>query len=352
MTTRVLITGAAGFVGHHLVHYVLKNTDWHMVCLDKLDFSGNLNRIAEILASCSTQEKSRVKIIYHDLRAELNTMIMSKIGPVDFILHLAAGSHVDRSIADPMSFVMDNVVGTVNLLQYARKVPALKRMVYFSTDEIFGPAHDGVSYQEYDRYNATNPYSATKAAGEEMCVAFENTYHLPITIVHSMNVFGERQHPEKFIPLCIKKILSDQEILIHCDPSLTTPGSRHYVHAQDVAEALLFVATLDVRDLGNPPDQKCAKFNLVGSEEIDNLSLAQLIATSANRQLRYQLVDFHSSRPGHDLRYSLDGSLMERLGWKPRRTLTNTIKDLVDWYKCNQRWLLLSDQDNGQHLEI
>jgi dTDP-D-glucose 4,6-dehydratase len=141
-----------------------------------------------------------------DDQAELNEMIVKDIGPVDIVLHLAAGSHVDRSIEYPLEFVQDNTVGTVNMLEYARKhLPNLERFVYFSTDEIFGVAPPGVSYKEYDRYNSTNPYSASKAAAEEFCVAYENTYKMPIVVTHTMNVFGERQHPEKFIPMCIQR---------------------------------------------------------------------------------------------------------------------------------------------------
>jgi len=193
---RVLVTGGAGFIAHHVIQTILNQTDWNIVCLDRLDFSGNLNRLADMMADFSPDTKKRVEIVYHDLRAELNPMIMEMVGDVQYILHLAAGSHVDRSIEYPMEFVQDNVIGTVHLLQFARTLKNLERFVYFSTDEVFGPAPVGVNYKERDRYNSTNPYSASKAAAEELCVAFENTYKLPIYITHTMNVFGERQHPE------------------------------------------------------------------------------------------------------------------------------------------------------------
>ena len=126
--------------------------------------------------------------MWHDLKAELNPLLIKSLGRVDTILHLAAGSHVDRSIDDPMSFVMDNVVGTCNLLNYARNVDTLEKFVYFSTDEVFGPAPDGVDYKEWDRYNSGNPYSATKAGAEELCLSFNNTYKMPMMITHCMNV--------------------------------------------------------------------------------------------------------------------------------------------------------------------
>lgn len=341
MTTRVLITGSAGFVGHHLVAYILDNTDWEIICLDRLDISGNLNRLAEILNQRS-QQQSRVSIIYHDLKSEINSVTESFIGPVDIILHLAAASHVDRSILNPIEFVMDNVVGTVNLLNFARKQQRLQRFVYFSTDEIFGPAPNGIAFKENDRYNSTNPYSASKAGGEEMCVAFQNTYGIPMLILHTMNVFGERQHPEKFIPMSIRKILLNEEVLIHANSDLSRPGSRFYIHAEDVSSAVVYLLNcVDIDKIKGLSDDmlKCPKVNIVGVKEIDNLSLAKSIADILDRPLRYKLVDYHSSRPGHDLRYALNGSLIMSLGWQPVRIIDDQLKSLVDWTTKNFSWL-------------
>ena len=286
------------------------------------------------------EDRKRVKIVFHDLRAEINPMVRREIGDVNYILHLAAGSHVDRSIDYPMEFVMDNVVGTCNALNYAREVPNLERFIYFSTDEVFGAAPEGVDYDERARYNSTNPYSASKAGGEELAVAFENTYGLPVYITHTMNVFGERQHPEKYIPMCIRKVADNDIVTVHSDETRTKAGSRHYIHAADVAEAMLFLLNLDdtklKRDYG---DAKCPKFNLVGKEEIDNLSLAKMIAEAQDKELNYNMVDFHSSRPGHDLRYSLSGDYMRELGWEPKISLTQRISEVVKWTLENERWL-------------
>jgi dTDP-glucose 4,6-dehydratase len=337
---KVLITGGAGFIAHHVIEHIIKTTDWEIVSLDRLDFSGNLNRLADIMNNYSVEQRKRIKIVWHDLKAELNPMVAKEIGNVDIVLHLAAGSHVDRSIEYPMEFVMDNVVGTVNLLQYARTLPNLERFVYFSTDEVFGPAPEGVSYSERDRYNATNPYSASKAAAEEMCISFENTYKMPIVITHTMNVFGQRQHPEKFIPLCIQRVRDGETIFIHSNPQKTVIGSRHYVHATDVAEGLMFVLGLDTttleKDYGGA---KCPKFNIVGPEEIDNLSLAKLIAEIQGKPLNYELVDFHSQRPGHDLRYAMSGEYLKSLGWEPRIKLSDRLKEVVEWSLNNTLWL-------------
>ncbi len=340
----VLITGGAGFIAHHLIYYLLKNTNWNLISLDRLDYSGNLNRLDNILTNLEKVHKRRIKIVYHDLKSEINPWIKKEIGDVDIILHLAAGSHVDRSIDYPMEFVLDNVVGTTNILDYARSInerKGLERFVYFSTDEIFGPAPLGVDYKENDRYNSTNPYSASKAGGEELAVAYENTYNLPVYITHTMNVFGERQHPEKFIPMCIRKIRDGESVTIHSDKTRTIPGTRHYIHAEDVSEAIYFLLTNKIKHEVDYGGAKCPKFNIVGAEELNNLELAQIIADSQGKKLEYEMVDFHSSRPGHDLRYSLSGEKMKRLGWTPSIKLTERIKQVVEWSLNNENWIEL-----------
>jgi len=341
MAKKVLITGGAGFIAHHLIGEILKITDWEVITIDRLDYSGNLNRLHDLIVSFNPEVRKRVKVVYHDLRAELNSLVRSQIGSVDYILHLAAGSHVDRSIENPMEFVLDNVVGTCNILEFARlQKENLKRFIYFSTDEIFGPAPDGIKYKENDRYNSTNPYSATKAGGEELVVAYENTYGLPIYITHTMNVFGERQHPEKYIPMCIKKIRDEETVTIHCDSTRTVPGSRHYLHAEDVSSAVLFLLNYSGKLETTYGDIKCPKFNIVGAEELNNLELAQIIAEAQGKELKYELVDFHSSRPGHDLRYALDGDKMKQLGWKPAKSVQERIAEVVKWTLKNDHWLI------------
>jgi dTDP-glucose 4,6-dehydratase len=335
---KILITGGAGFIAQHLIYNILTTADWDIIVLDRLDFSGNLNRLHDLLKDFPLSTQSRVKIVFHDLKAELNHLVRSDIGPVDYIAHLAAGSHVDRSIQRPMEFVLDNVVGTCNILDYARSLDSLERFMYFSTDEVFGTALVGTAYKENDRYNATNPYSASKAGGEELAVAYENTYNLPVYITHTTNVFGERQHPEKFIPLCIKKIRDGETILIHTDHN-NIPGSRHYIHGADVADGVMFLFN---NTFNFSPDQtgaKCPKFNLAGNEEIDNLQLAQYIAEVMNKPLNYKLVSFNSSRPGHDFRYAMDGSKMKSLGWEPKADVKQRIKEVVEWTLKNDRWL-------------
>ena len=339
MSRNVLLTGGAGFIGHHIVDHIIHNTDWKITTLDRLDYSGNLNRLHEILEKYTPDQRKRVNIVFHDLKADINSHTANKIGKVDTILHVAAGSHVDRSISNPMDFVQDNIVGTVNLLEYARRQDNLDSFLYFSTDEVFGPAPPGVRYTERDRYNSSNPYAATKAAGEEMCVAYENTYKMPITITHTMNVFGERQTPEKYIPMCIRKVKQGQTVTIHADKTKTQAGSRFYIHAKDVADAVHFIITNKPKPESDFGGAHIPKFNIVGAEEIDNLTLAKMIAASQNKELNYEMVDFHSARPGHDLRYALSGDLMKSFGWVPKISLSARIKEVNDWYINNHEWL-------------
>ena len=341
MSKTILITGGPGFIAHHTVDYLLEHTDYNIVTLDRLDYSGNLNRLNEVVESHPKSERRRVRTVFHDLKAELNPQIVSTIGKVDIIAHLAAGSHVDRSIDFPMEFVQDNVVGTVNLLNYARQVDNLERFIYFSTDEVFGPAPEGIKYKENDRYNSTNPYSASKAGAEELVVAYENTYKLPAIITHTMNVFGERQHPEKYIPMCIKRARDGEKVTVHSNSELTKAGSRHYIHALDVADALKFLIDYDIDSM--EPDYggaKCHKFNIVGGEELDNLELAKMIAAAQGKELNYEMVDFHSSRPGHDLRYALDGDKMEKMGWTPK-PVKQRLEEVVQWTLENERWMTI-----------
>ena len=256
--------------------------------------------------------------------------MVRELGEIDMIIHMAAETHVDRSISSPVDCIRNNVMSTTYLLEYARSLKNLKVFQYFSTDEIFGPAPHGTNYKEWDPHRPTNPYSASKAASEDICLAYQNTYKLPILITNLMNVFGERQYVEKFIPLLIKKILNDEIVDIHSEPDGITPGSRFYIHARNVASAVLFILK------NGEPGQK---YNITGEKEVDNLEMALKVANIIGKPLKYTLVDFHENRPGHDTRYALDGSKLFSMGWELPLTFEQSLEKTVKWTLAHPEWL-------------
>lgn len=329
--TRVLITGMAGFVGAHFCEAFLKETDWDIVGLDKLNYASNgFDRLRDIQAF----DDKRVLCLSADFSKPLSEGVRQEIGDVKYIFHLGAESHVDNSIKDPEPFVMSNVLGTMHMLEFARDVSGLECFFYFGTDEVFGPAPEGYDYKEDDRHNPSNPYSAAKSGGEMLVKAYRNSYGLPAVITRSMNIFGERQHPEKYIPLCINKILAGETVTIHSNKGRTKAGTRFYIHGRNVADGYLHLINKIPTGVVIGED-----FHITGQKEVSNLELAQEIAEILGKELKYEMVDFHSSRPGHDLRYALDGGRMESIGWVPPKTFKESLRKTVEWSINNPKWL-------------
>ena len=336
---KILVTGGAGFLGVHFLEHIFKETDWNIVSLDRLDTSGNLNRMSEMLEG-HDDWKARLSVVFHDLKAEISDQVAARIGgDFDYIVHIAAGSHVDRSIEDPTLFFQDNCMGTVSLLNYVRnkKYNALTptgRFLYFGTDEVYGPAAAGQNFKEWDRMNPNNPYAAAKAAAEMATLAYANTYSIPSIITNTMNIYGERQLPEKFIPLAIKRSLSGERIDIHADADLTHPGQRHYIHARNVSAAVVWILQ-NGKSLNRAATE--GRYNIVGEKEMDNLELAKLIHGYVKKynpdipDLNAQLVSFHAQRPGHDLRYALDGQLLSSEGFVFPMTFEDSIERTIKW---------------------
>ena len=327
MIKRVLLTGGAGFVGHHFCEHFLKNTDYELVVLDKLTYASNWDRLRDIKAF----DEKRVKCLAADFSQEILGGLEDEIGKIDLILHMGAETHVDHSISNPLSFVETNVIGTHWILEFAKKIGA--HFMYFSTDEVFGPAPPGVAYKETDAHHPGNPYAATKSAGEMLVMAYSNTYKIPFTITRCMNIFGERQHPEKFIPLVLKKVIKGDRVIIHSNPSRDKAGSRFYIHARNVAAAYQHLINRVAAGETNEV------YHIVGEREVDNLTLAEMIAKIVGKPLFYDFVDFHSSRPGHDLRYALDGKKLELAGWKPSLSMEASLEKTINWFMNNPKWL-------------
>lgn len=324
----ILITGGCGFIGSHIIEHIHRKTNWRITVIDKLTYA---SCGFERLRDAQLLQSERVKVLTYDLSHPLSDGLIKEIGYVNYIVHMAAETHVDNSVKDPVLFVQNNVMNTVYMLEYARNhLPELEKFFYFSTDEVFGSAPTGVKYKEWDRHKPSNPYSASKSAAEQICVAYENTYRLPIVITNLMNVFGERQHVEKFIPKCVKYILEGSTIPIHCDSSKTKPGSRHYIHGRNVASAILFL--VEKGEVGE-------KYNIAGEKEVDNLEMAQFIADVLEKDLKYEMVSFHEDRPQHDYAYSLCNEKLTALGWTPPLTFYESLRNTILWTVRNPKWL-------------
>jgi dTDP-glucose 4,6-dehydratase len=329
------ISGGFGFVGAHFVEHFLKNTDWDIVVLDKLSYATNgYDRLRDI----NIFDEKRVKIFPVDLNLPLSDGVKKEIGEVDYIINLASESHVDNSIDHPVEFIQNNVNLVLNMLEWAKELKCLKKFVQFSTDEVYGTAPDGVNYKEGDRHNSGNPYSASKSAQESIVRAYANTYKLPVIITNTMNVIGERQHPEKFVPLVIRKVLNGETISIHSNKDKTRAGQRFYIHARNVANAVHFIIE-ETDELLDNVDASKGVFNVVGEKELDNLTLARMIAGKVGKELKYEMVDFHSSRPGHDLRYALDGKKLKDLGFEYQLSIEESLGKTIEWTLENKRWI-------------
>lgn len=366
---RILITGGCGFLGHHLVEHFLKTTEADLVILDKFTYaSAGLDRLRDIKVwsdpglgrvQVSADKHPRVRIIGCDLSRPIPEGVTREVGQIDYVIHAAAETHVDNSIVDPMPFIRSNVEGTHHLLWWLQQMsPSVKRVFMVSTDEVYGPAAwDSPGNVETDMYRPANPYAAAKGGGEMLAFAYANTYRhpdgtpkAPVTIVNTMNLYGERQGAEKFIPLVIRRVLAGEAVMIHADASRTRPGTRFYIHCRNYASALSFLIEQDYRIRANAlgdgraPGEMATrmmplKIHVSGEREISNLDLAQMIAGYVGKPLMYELVDFHSSRPGHDLRYALDDSKIRGMGWKQPIDIDESLRRTVQWFLDNPKWL-------------
>lgn len=333
MSRRVLLTGAAGFLGSHALRHLLTHTDWHLVCPVSFAHKGLPERIVGQIDQDAWWD--RISVVTCDLACPINDTTAARFGHLDYIINYASQSHVDRSIADPAPFVTNNINLMVNLLEYARSLP-LGLFVQISTDEVYGSPPVGTANREWDPTIPSNPYSASKAAQEALAISYWRTYHLPLTIVNCMNLIGEMQDPEKFVPNTIGKILRGEMVDVHASPDGVI-GSRHYLHARNLADAVLFLIRRG-QTARYPQADRPDRWNVVGEREVTNLEMAQLIATMLGHELRYQLVDFHTHRPGHDLRYALDGTKLADTGWAMPLPLEDSLRTLVKWTVEHPLW--------------
>lgn len=321
---KILITGGAGFVGSHCVNYVLKNTDWDIVILDSLNYAGNMNRIIQ-------PSGERLKFVWHDLRAPIFETTHALLGKLDYCVHFAAESHVDRSLKDSIPFVMANVLGTANLLEYFKHYQPKCKTIIFSTDEVFGSSSKGVYFKEEDRFKPSNPYAASKAGQEMISFSFAHSFNLPISIIRSNNIIGERQNSEKFIPKTIRSILNNEKVAIH--GSKKDLISRHWIPAENVANAIVFL--FKKAETGE-------SYNIVGEKktvfEMANL-ICKVIKGRSLKDDEIQFVNPLVARPGIDRGYGTSGEKMSKMGWKPSINLESSLRGIVEWTIKNKQWL-------------
>jgi dTDP-glucose 4,6-dehydratase len=357
---RVCLTGASGFVGSHVLRHLLAVTGWDIVCPVSFRHRGVPARITSA-ADGIPDMWARTEIVYWDMRAPADPVTLAALDGCEVFLNIAAESHVDRSIADPTTFVQNNVAIMLNALDAARQVgPRL--FLQMSTDEVYGPAAPGVAHREWDPVVPSNPYSASKAAQEAVAVAYWRTYAVPVVITNTMNIIGEMQHPEKFLPMVIRNLRDGRPVPVHTDTD-GTPGSRHYLHARNLADAWLHLirrytgGTETVRTLGGaayriepgPPmysggAPRPARFHIAGEEETDNRSLVHMVGKvmgldAGEVDALIKPVSFHATRPGHDLRYALNADAIARTGWTAPLPLRASLESTVRWSLDHPQWL-------------
>lgn len=349
---RVLLTGASGFVGSHVLRHLLANDDCEIVCPVSFRHKGLPARIAS--AVCETEWQHRVHIVHWDMRAPADPLTLHEFEGCDVIMNVASESHVDRSISHPADFVQNNVALMLNVLEVARAVDPLL-LLQMSTDEVYGPAYGDHRHAEWETVIPSNPYSASKAAQEAIAVSYWRTYGVPLVLTNTMNIIGELQDPEKFLPMIVRSLRDGLPVTVHTAPD-GTPGSRFYLHARNLADAWLYLArryAVGFSDQAAEPPALYAdgssrpdRFHIVGEREVDNVELVHLVGSvmgldeTAVSSL-IQPVSFHSSRPGHDLRYALDGSKLADLGWTAPVPLEKSLERTVRWSLDNPKWLAL-----------
>ena len=310
----VLITGGTGFIGRYLVEEFSK--DHKVLCLIRPG-SRNLIRLEEF--------REKIELIEHDIKQPFANF--DKLLDVDVILHAGANPSAADSISDPVGCVYDNVVGTLNLLELARNIE-VKNFVYYSSGEVFGPKPIGQDSFEDDPYRSNSPYAASKAAGEELCLAYSNTYSIPVSIIHINNTFGPMCQSNRFPVIVIKKLLNDETLDIHIGPSKTV-GGRRWFHASDVASQTRYIMQYQTTS--------CEKWNSAGCEFVDNLTFARHISAIIGKELKYNLIPV--DRPGHDLAFSVSPKKIYEAGWLPRKAFNEQLQETVEWYLNNQEWL-------------
>ena len=343
---RVLLTGAGGFVGHHTLAHLLKTTDWDFIATDSFRHLGTSARIRAVFEELPT-ERSRVSVITHDLTTPIDHITASELGDIDVIINMASESHVDRSIAEPRPFVENNVSLALTILEYARTLHNLKTFIQIGTDEVYGPAPAGENHPEWSPQIPSNPYSASKCAQEALAISYWRTFNIPVILTNTMNIIGERQDVEKFVPRVLHHLGNSKPVSVHASQTKTgwKAGSRFYLHARNQADALRFL----IEKFKSTPHrytdglEKPERFNVRGEREVLNdemvLLIAKLLGITKSSEELIEYISVEGIRPGHDLRYALDGSKLTNLGWNPPVPFEESLERTVNWTIKNPLWI-------------
>lgn len=339
---RLVITGGGGFVGAHTIMHLLHNTDWQIISIDSFRHMGKTDRITDMMRAYP-QYAERLTVLTHDLSVPFSDQFVQRLGQVDYIINMASQSSVDRSITSPRDFFNNNTNLMFTMLDYAREHP-VDKFLQVSTDEVYGPAAPDYSHIEGDYHRPSNPYAASKAAQEDIGHAYWRSYAtqgrgFPYIQTNTMNIIGEMQDPEKLVPRIIQCAMNGDTLPIFADKNKAA-GTRKYLHARNQADALLFILN-NVEPTNYQQGAKAPPiFNIVGEVEMSNLDMALLVASYTGKKLNYELVDVYTARPGHDTRYSLDGTKLATLGWQAPIKFEDTVKSTVKWTLENSEWLL------------
>ncbi len=336
---RVLLTGAGGSIGiHFMARFLEAHPDWEIVGVDSFRHRGWCDRVAEHLKN-HPSHIDRVTMVTHDLTAPFSDLTKKQIGHIDYIISMASLSDVETSIQEPVPFFMNNVALVLNLLEYAREIKP-EVFLQISTDEVYGPTTGkNEGYKEWDAQIPSNPYAASKSAQEMACIAWWRAYGVPVIITNTMNNFAEMQSPSKY-PVMIQKALANgDKIQIHHIAGEI--GSRSYIHSGNFAMAVLFLLDntkphLHIPGAVDKPD----RYHIAGEQQVDNLELAQKISKIMGKEdFEYEMVDVHSTRPGHDPHYGLDDSKIRGLGFKAPHTFDESLENTVKWQMEHPEWI-------------
>lgn len=332
----VLLTGAGGSIGVHLIAHIMHNTNWRVIALDSFRHKGMFDRIKRVCRN-HPDWTERITVYTHDLTAPFSDRQVEEL-QADYLINLASLSDVQDSIDNPVPFIRNNIDLVLNVLELARQ---LKPRVFlqFSTDEVYGPAKIDEAHKEWSTILPSNPYAASKASQEAIALAYWRSYGVPLIITNLMNNFGEMQQASKYPVKIQKAIDAGTRIQVHAagDGQI---GTRYYIHSRNTADAVLFVLQKTKPYLHQPGlVDKPHRYNVVGDKQVSNLELAKTIANLMGRPLLYDLVDFHSEQPGHDLHYGLDGTKLKTLGWKSPISFEESLKNTIEWQQRNPEWI-------------